>query len=404
MCPCACPAPDASVDAPVDAPPPPIDLAVPWTRTTLTAGAATGPLRGADGVAFDVDGCIATAWEEGGSVTRWCDGAAETVATGLIGPEDSKAADLDGDGAIDVVTAADAGARVYVTFREPSGNTTITLTASQGHGRVMQVAPADVDADGNTDIVFGTRLGTPSVVAWLRNPGPANARLSVWWDYHEISLAGWVMSLVPRDVNSDSRMDIVVSDRAKQADGSWALYGARWMEQMSDGTWLGHAISLPAGSCSPYASTACQRTPGDEMFLSVLDNDVYDCTSAAAQSDSRITIHHTTDWLTWTHVTLPPVANVGHCQGVLPMDVDLDGDMDLVVTTWKGNAYPIAEPGASKSGVYWLRNNGDGTYSRGEVSGPEGGKYDNAIQQGRCIVTSEQLDPEGGLGVVRFCP
>lgn len=416
LCPCACAAPDAAVpdalvDAELDAAPdaaPPIDLATAWTRTTITAGASTGLYRGADGVALDGEGCWVTAWEEGGAVTRACPNGAggwmtELVATGLSGPEDAKPGDIDGDGWIDVVTACDAGQKVNVSFRGAS-NITIDLTASHGHGHVMQVAIGDVNGDGQPDIIMGSRIGAAAALAWLENPGPANARLSVWWTYHEISAAGWIMSIVPRDVNGDGRLDVIVSDRAKLSDGTWGLYGARWMEQLSDGTWMTHAISAPAGSCSPYASTSCTKTPGDEMFARVVGNDVYDCTSAATQADSRIVVHHTADWLSWTHTALPPAANVGHCQGVLVYDVDQDGDLDIVTTTWKGNAYPVTGPAAAESGVYWLRNNGDGSYSRGEVSGPEGGKFDNVELAGRCVITSEQLDPAGGLGVVLYCP
>jgi hypothetical protein len=382
-----------------------ISLTEAWTRTVVTEGAPTGIYRGADGVAEDSEHCWVTAWEESGIVTRACpDGGGwvtELVAQGLAGPEDAKAADLDGDGVIDVAIAADSGARVYVTFRDAGGNTTITLGASQGHGHVMQVGIADVDADGDRDIVFGSRVGSPAVIAWLSNPGPSLARTQAEWTYHAISSAGWAMSVVPLDVNADGRIDVVVSDRSKLADGTWGLYGARWMEQLGDGTWVVHPISAPAGSCSPYASTTCTKTPGDEMLLSIAGSTVVGGESAATQPDSRITVHG--DWGV-THTTLPPAANVGHYQGALAYDVDGDGDLDIVVTTWKGNAYPVTEPDASKSGLYWMRNNGDGTYARGEISGPSGGKFDNAERLGtNCIITSEQLDPRGGLGVVQYC-
>lgn len=417
-CPCPC-----LVDAGVDATPTEIDLALDWTRTEIVASSPT--LRGADGVALDADGCWVTAWEESGSVTRACPAPTggyevevELVASGLSGPEDSKPGDLDGDGIIDVITALDGGSRVVVTFRG-APNVTIVISESQSTGRVMQVAVADVDNDGHDDILYGSRAHAAARIAWCRNPG-ADARIGLLWDCSTITPAGWAMSIVPRDINSDGRADLVVSDRAKLTSppagvSEWTYFGARWVEQMPDGSWLNHTIAggaptSPAtpyqtGSCSPYASTTCERTPGDEMFLAVDGNDVIDCTSLGSQPDSRITIHSTTDWLSWTHVTLPAAVNVGHCQGVLPMDVDLDGDRDMVVTAWKGNALPLAPADASKSGVYLLRNNGDGTYSRGEISGPDGAKWDNAIADGRCVVTSEQLgDPVGGRGVERFCP
>lgn len=397
---------DAGIDAPLDARPP-LSMTTPWACTTITAGKSTGLYRGADGTAFDPEGCVVTDWEEGGIATRACRGpsgwSTELVASGLTGAEDAKAADLDGDGVIDVVTTADAGQRVYITFRGAT-NVTTTLTASMGHGHAMQAAIADVDGDGLPDIVYGTRIGTPAEVAVLHNPGcasPSNcaARTGSNWTRTKISNAGWVMSLY---VIGDK---IVVSDRASYKDAGgvtrWDLYGARWL-RLESGSWVNHPISAPSGSCSPYTSATCAHTPGDEMFLAVDGNTVYDCQSAGTQADSRIVIHRTTDWLTWTHEVLPPVSNVGHCQGVIPADVDGDGRTDLIVTTWKGNAYPVPAPTSGESGMYLLHATATG-YERGEISGPSGGKYDNSLWRDGCVITSEQLDPAGGLGVVTCC-
>jgi hypothetical protein len=408
MCPCACDAavPDATVpDAPVDAGALAIDLDTPWSRQVLTAGSPT--LIGADGVARDVDGCLVTPWEQGNRVTRLC-GAALEVMPAVSAPEDAEADDIDGDGAIDVVIAANQ--RVYVVFRGTT-NTLVALTASTGHGNAMQVAIADFNADAHLDIVFGTTAGVPAVVAVLEHPGPALVRDPAAWTYRQVSKAGWVMSLVPRDVNGDGRMDVIVSDRAKVGTADWSLYGARWSEQLADGTWLNHTIAggsptTPAtpyqtGGCSPYASPTCLRTPGDEMMLSVAGNAVYDCTSLGSQVDSRILIHRTTDWLTWTHELVPAVADVGHCQHVVPADVDADGDLDIIVSTWKHGTFPAPEPAASRTGLYWLRAP---EWSRGVIA-IEGTKFDNLLWDGSGVVTSEQLGPPaGGVGVARYSP
>lgn len=396
--------PDVSVvDAVVDTPPS-VDLTVPWARTIITPGAATGMYRGADGIAIDPESCYVTAWEEGGIVTRACPvgagWATELVASGLTGPEDAKAADLDGDGDVDVAIAADSGQRVYVTFRG-APNVTITLTQSLGHGHAMQVAVADVDGDGLTDILVGTRVGSPAEVAWYANPGAALARTGSAWTRHFISPAGWVMSL---EVVGGR---IVVSDRASYKDAGgvtrWDLYGARWLELVS-GVWVNHPISWPSGPCSPYASPTCVRTPGDEMFLTVDGNTVYDCTSTLSQADSRVSIHRTTDWLTWTHETLPPVANVGACQGVIPADVDHDGLTDLIVTARQDDAIPVRAGNVGKSGVYGLHALPGGTYERFEISGGlgGGGKFDNGLLRPSTLLTTEQLDPAGGFGVVMY--
>ncbi len=412
-CPCAADAavdapPDAPADAPPDAPVPlPIDPLVAWTRTVIVPGAPVGVFRGADGVALDAEGCITTAWEEGGIVTRACPSGAnwetELVTSGFPGLEDAKSADL-GRGVIDTVAASDAGSRVILTCRG-TPNVTTTIAASLGHGRAMQVAIGDISGDGLPDIVFGTRLGTPAVIAELRNPGAAELCDGAAWTYHPISAAGWAMGLALRDLNADGRIDVVVSDRANYKDAAgvtrWDLYGARWQEQTPTG-WITHAIGRPAGGCSPYASPTCTKTPGDEMMLHVVDSDtVVDCQSTGSQADSRVVIHRLA---AGTHEVLPPVPNVGHCQHALAFDPDGDDDMDIAVSTWKGNAFPVPTADALKSGVYLMRNNGDGTWTRGEISGPEGGKCDNMAPVGRCLLTTEQLDPAGGLGVVEYCP
>lgn len=139
------------------------------------------------------------------------------------------------------------------------------------------------------------------------------------------------------------------------------------------------------------------------MFLTVDGNDVWDCQSSDGAAYSRIVKHSTLDWLTWTHAVLPAAANVGHCQGVAIADIDGDGDKDVVVSTWKGNALPLSPSAAAESGVYWLRNDGGGIWLRGEISGTVGGKRDNVEILGGCALTSEQLDPAGGAGVELWC-
>jgi hypothetical protein len=201
---------------------------------------------------------------------------------------------------------------------------------------------------------------------------------------------------------------VVVSDRAGYKDDAgvtkWDLYGARWLEQVTPGAWVNHPISPPAGAC-PAGNPLCNtKTPGDEMFLHVdgNGNDVWDCQSSAAADYSRIVKHSTTDWISWTHEVLPPAANVGHCQQAITADVDGDGLRDIVVTTWKANALPVPPADAGKSAAYWLLAP---TWKRGEISGPDDIKLDNALWLRNCLVTSGQLaSTTFALGVFMFCP
>lgn len=382
--------------------------AAPWGRHIITAGAMTGTHRGADGVDLVGDD-IATAWEEGGIVTvahRPADPLqpwpTAVVASGLVGVEDAKLGDLDGDGVVDVAIASDAGARVHIAF---GGGPTIDLPASLAHGRMMQVAIADVNRDGLKDVLFGSRVGTaanPAAIAWLENPG-ALVRVGPAWICHVISLAGWAMSVVPLDVDSDGDVDVVVSDRSSYRDAAnvarWDLYGARWEEQ-TPGGWVNHAISTPAGSCP-----TC--TPGDEMMLRVVDwdgdgdLDVLDGTSTATKTNRIAIRRNLGGWLTWSQELVPAFLGVGHYASLDVGDIDRDGRLDIVVNTWEVNALPSSP----LIGVYWLRNAGAGAWELHDISGSEGSKYDNPVlldvdgDGWLDVINSEQIDQ---LGVIWY--
>ena len=409
--------PESSPDAAPDAALVAIDMAIPWPRTVITAGSATGPLQGADGVAYAPSGAIVTGYEQGNASAMAREIIAGVWVTEMTGVgsaiEAAGGGDIDGDGTEDV---AYCGAdRCHITFRG-SPNVTVTIAATIGHGNAIQLALADLDGDRDLDLIVGARTlsATTGEFAAYANPGGAAARTSAW-ARAVIDIAGWPMSIIPLDVDHDGDIDLVTTDRAKlnataaTAAGYtsvWVRYGASWRERTVAG-WVYHPISPPAGAC-PVGNPMCAtKTPGDQMMATVGADGltVYSCTSSGATTDSRIVIHRATDasWLTWTTTVLPPAPNVGHCQSVGELDPDGDGDLDLLITTWKANELPLSPADAPKWGVYWMRNDGGGAYTPGVVD-VEGAKWDDFVTRGRCAISSEQLNPAGGAGVIGLCP
>ena len=129
-----------------------------WKRHTIDASS-----RGADGVRLadaNADGLpdIATAWEEGGSIRVYLNpGPARVrqtwpkVEVGRVGsPEDAVLVDLDGDGAMDVVSSCEGRQRTMFVHWAPreresylhsSAWTTEALPAARGR---MQIGRAHV--------------------------------------------------------------------------------------------------------------------------------------------------------------------------------------------------------------------------------------------------------------------
>ena len=150
-------------------------------------------------------------------------------------PEDAVFVDLDGDGATDVVSCCEGGTMSVFAhwapkdpkaYLDPTAWKTEAFPSAKGATRWMFCAPMDVDGRHGVDLVVGSK-NPHGQVAWLQ--APANPRDLGAWKRHVICQAGWIMSLISADMDGDGDADVLVSDRKGN------LRGCYWLENPGAG-------------------------------------------------------------------------------------------------------------------------------------------------------------------------
>lgn len=178
----------------------------------IAAPPVTGVVR--DAIAIDVDGdcdddlVIATA--DGPPVVWLRTGAAFREGAALGGPAvvALAAADLDRDGDVDLVTGSGAVLRVW--RNDGSGAFTEDPAALSADGRVQSIralAIADLDGDGNPDLVVG-QAGDP-LRAWLGDSGGSGSLFAADAVISPVPLE--VARFTLADVDGDFDPDLAVS-------------------------------------------------------------------------------------------------------------------------------------------------------------------------------------------------
>ena len=360
-----------------------------WKRHTIDDSSF-----GADGIRFgDINGDglldITTPWEEGGQVRvyinpgknglkdRW-----PAVTVGKVGdPEDSFFVDLDGDGHLDVVSSCEGDTQsIFVHWAptdrakllDPKAWTTKAMPCSSGARRWMYAFAMQIDGKGGLDLVAASKKEN-AVLGWFESP--ENPRDLASWRWHPLLSGGWFMTLRPNDMDKDGDLDIVATDRR----GSHR--GLLWLEnpgsaQAKSVDWKEHRI----GPVDEYEAM--------HNCIADLDDDgLEDILVAVKGGPVRFYRRVSQSPLKWEshRIEMPP--NAGGGKSLQVADINLDGQLDLVV------AGEHATDG--KIGTFWLSYNQKVTESRWtatSISGPEGFIND--------LVELIDLDDDGDLDVV----
>lgn len=351
-----------------------------WIRHTIDNRS-----RGADGVRLgDVNGDghmdIVTGWEEGGITRLYLNPGPEkskekwpAVTVGKTpNVEDAVLVDLDGDGALDVVSSCEGKTKTMFVhwapkdkknLLDPAAWETQPIPATVGKQMWMYCLPMQVDAERGIDLVVGSK-GKGAAVGWLESP--QDPRDLDAWTYHKLRDAGWIMSLERSNPNS-REPGFLVTDRKGQTRAAYILY------REPNGDW--QELEIESGKSEYMFAHSVGRAT---WFVATRDGLVKRCEYVNYRDKPRMEI---TD--------MPNPFDIKNGKAVAVGDLDGDTRNDVVISF-------NTQGTTGKPGVAWIEilggRNGQMNYRSHDISGREGKKFDR--------IELIDLDGDGDLDVL----
>lgn len=349
----------------------------PWTRHTIDDTS-----QGADGVKlgdFNGDGLpdIVTGWEEGGGVRVYANPGTskvrepwpQTTVGEVKNVEEAIFADLDADGRLEVVSGTEGKTRTLYWHRQIEGRwRTDAFTATKNTQMWMQAAALDLDALHGPDLLLASK-GAGAAVGWLQAPAQPDDLDA--WIFHKLRDAGWLMSLIPHDMDGDGDADVLFTDRKGERTGVFWLENPGAEANRRNEPWKEHAVG-GLGKQVMFADIG--DVDGDGLIDVVVAAKPVEIVICLRKADGG-----------WDeHVLTLDGSNLGDAKAVKIADVNGDSLPDLFFTceTAKGKL----------EGIVWLEQQPDGPWRQHTLGGPDGLKYD--------LMQTLDLDGDGDLDVI----
>lgn len=273
------------------------DDADPSCATTRDCSEECG---GSDISCYDCDG------EQNGSDTYSVSTSATEITTDATGVYTLYAADIDDDGALEVVVAEYSDNTVV--WYESNGTANVLGTSVDG---VKDAYPIDLDEDGDMDFV--TISETNNKLYWFDNDGSQNFTLL---EIHDVTDP---TSVYPIDVNGDGPIDILVTSGSTNTVFWYENNGSESFDEQT--VYAGGAIDNPV-----------QVVAGD------LDDDDDIDVIVASQDDNRLSWYENDGSETFGAASMTSIyASATGVRSLSLYDLDVDGDLDFVASEYGTN-------------------------------------------------------------------
>ncbi len=231
---------------------------------------------------------------------------------------DVSAADLDGDGDVDIVGAGrNSNALVWYEWIGPDNFIPHTAFSATG---VIGCWAGDLDDDGDNDLAAATN----SYLVWLANDG--SGTFTSYTLYSSAS-CGWRVNVA--DVDSDGDKDILFAD--------WIASDLFWFANDGSENFTSHLVDgdLP-GAHEVWGLDLDGDGDCDLIGTDWSAGNIYWYRNNGAQSFTRLLVGNT--------------GSASGCWDAFPYDIDSDGDPDIAATNYGGY-------------VVWFENAGAGSWT-----------------------------------------
>jgi hypothetical protein len=272
------------------------------------------------------------------------------ISTNVDSVESVAAADIDGDGYMDVLSASYGDDKV-IWYKNDGGENFTPYEISTSADGANKVITADIDGDGDIDVL--SSLFQDDSIIWYKNDGAGNFN-----DYYNLYYhANGAKSVAAADMDGDGDIDVL---SASYYDDKIA-----WHEY--DGTTGRYSVNVITTNADGAQSVATADMDGDG------DIDVL----SASYTDDKIAWYENDGNENFTTHTITTSADGP--RSVAASDVDGDGDIDVLSAT-QGNSY-----------ITLYKNNGSQAFTAHTIT-----SNGNASAS----VTSADLDGDGDIDVL----